>query len=553
MALKNTLRGGLATVALLVALSTLGGCATAPEPDTAMTIKAGDPLEAAAADLLAGRFETAQAGLAEATARRPTDAARQTLLGMAFQMQAPHDPEALELAMVGYDTALSFQPAAYWPALFGGQAALERGRPMDAMDYFARAVLADPSSPQALEGLAAAAYSAGDAGLAREASLRAATLDPSSTGAWRIAALSAAALGDREEAEAALWSYGTAGGTDAGQLARRTDMLVLTSAAEQDYYEMSDYEMAQPEPSLSQVSIDVAIVLSQNTHRDRVGLNLLDGLRLQYGAQRQRFTTNPPGPDNSETQTTLSQAINIPELTWNLNLFNRFGQYYQVVARPSLTAYQGETSEFFIGRSLQIGVRGIESGQIEQVDIGIELKVTPIEIDGDRIVARIETGRSFVTTDPAGTFAEALSTFRQSVAATAEIRFGETLVLSGLSESVRDATGSKVPVAGSVPVVGSLFNERSTTERRDAVLILVTPSKPVSFGSEPWARPEAVARLVSLWDKVVDPSTNGSDVVARLSRVRMFSRMQQGDAPLMWGGPGQQAGEAVRDLLNWPE
>lgn len=105
--------------------------------------------------------------------------------------------------------------------------------------------------------------------------------------------------------------------------------------------------------------------------------------------------------------------------------------------------------------------------------------------------------------------------------------------------------------AGSMPVVGSLFNERSTTERRDAVLILVTPSKPVSFGSEPWARPEAVARLVTLWDKVVDPSTNGADVVARLSRVRMFSRMQPGDAPLMWGSPSQQAGMAVRDLLNW--
>ena len=125
-------------------------------------------------------------------------------------------------------------------------------------------------------------------------------------------------------------------------------------------------------------------------------------------------------------------------------------------------------------------------------------------------------------------------------------------MLSGLSESVRDATGSKVPVLGSMPIAGSLFNERSTTERRDAVLILLTPSRPVSINTEPWMRPEAVRKLAGLWDSVVDPSTNGTDVVTRLSQVRMFTRMREGDAPLMWPDASAQAGEAIADLLNMP-
>lgn len=538
----------LATTMLAIGL--LGGCASVPAQGDPVAEAAKDTFAAGIGYLRSGDYARARDALGDATARRPNDALRQTLLALSWTAESQNDPEALELALVGYRTALSFQENAFWPALLAGQVSLQRGRHDDALDYFARAALADPGSAGAFEGLALAAYEFGDVALAREAASRSAFLDPGSLVSWRILALSNAALSDGEAAGLALSQYASRGGEGVGHLEARTATLIRTASVDEFASNSNGDDGFGFDAPENQVSVDVTILLGQNTRRDRIGLNLLDGLRLQYAAQGQRSVTNTPGANTFDAQTMLSQAISIPELTWNLNMFNRFGQHYQVAARPSLTAYLGEASDFFIGRTLQVGVRGIDSGQLEQVDIGIRLTVTPVEINEDNVVVRVETGRSFVTTDQAGTFAEALSTFRQTVSATADVSFGQTLVLSGLSETVRDATSSRVPGLGDVPVIGSAFNQRSTTERQDAVLILLTPSRPVTFDSKPWMRPDGVERLVQLWDKVVDPTTNGAHAAERLSHARIFRRMQPGDIPA--GGEWMSSGtaDAVQSLLN---
>lgn len=531
----------------LMASTSLAACVTTSAPPVRSELVSVDSWRDGVSALKAGNYADARDYLSDATARRPNDPLRQTLLALAWSADAEASPEAQELALVGFKSALSAQENAYWPALLAGQISLDRGRFAEAQDYFARAVLADPDAVRPYEGLAAAAYQYGDVVMAREAARRAAELDPASLTGWRLLALSNAALNDAAGAQSALSEYEVRGGDGAISLKERSNTLLRTVALD-DLPMEAEGGTYEVDP-LRQVSVDVTILLSQTTSRERIGMNLLDGLRLQYAGQGQRVTSNLPGRSTFDAQTTLSQIISIPELTWNLNLFNRFGQHYQVAARPSLTAFLGEASDFFIGRTLQIGVRGIETGQLEQVDIGIRLTVTPIEINEDNVVVRIETGRSFVTTDQAGTFAEALSTFRQEVSATADIAFGTTLVLSGLSETVRDATSSKVPGLGDVPALGSAFNERSTTERKDAVLVLVTPSRPAAFKSDPWMRPEGVERLVSLWGDIVDPTTNGQAALQRLNRVKFFRRGQPGDVP-SGGSYREDTGAALKALLN---
>lgn len=531
----------------LLASTSLAACVTTSAPPVRSELVSADSWQVGVSALKAGKYAEARDYLSDATARRPNDPLRQTLLALAWSADADASPEAQELALVGFKSALSAQENAYWPALLAGQISLDRGRFAEAQDYFACAVLADPDAVRAYEGLAVAAYQYGDVVLAREAARRVSELDPASLTGWRLLTLANSALNDAQGAQSALREYEVRGGDGAISLKERS-MTLLRTVALDDLPMEAEGGTYEVDP-LRQVSVDVTILLSQTTSRERIGMNLLDGLRLQYAGQGQRVTSNLPGRSTFDAQTTLSQIISIPELTWNLNLFNRFGQHYQVAARPSLTAFLGEASDFFIGRTLQIGVRGIETGQLEQVDIGIRLTVTPIEINEDNVVVRIETGRSFVTTDQAGTFAEALSTFRQEVSATADIAFGTTLVLSGLSETVRDATSSKVPGLGDVPALGSAFNERSTTERKDAVLVLVTPSRPAAFKSEPWMRPEGVERLVSLWGDIVDPTTNGRAAIERLNRVKFFRRGQPGDVP-SGGSYRDDTSAALRALLN---
>lgn len=534
--------------ASLCSASLLAGCADRVESAASVAPPASSQaLTARGVDALkAGQSKEAIAAFSELVSRQPRDAAPQTLLALSYQQAGASDPEALELALAGYDLALKAEPGQFWAAALAGRAAYDRGRFDEASRRFAQAVIARPDDPRALLALASATYMSGDPALAAAAAGRAAALtsDPSSrSAALRLAALAETAAGDGAQARLRLASLTTQDPAAAAAVAPRVDQLQRTNGVDV----VATVPAADLPAGADQVSIDVAIVLSQNTSRERIGVNLLDGLRLNYSNNRQ--STRTEGEGESTLQRVITTAIGIPQLNYNLNLFNRGGQFYSVVARPMLTAFRGETSEFFVGRSLRVAVRGVNSGQLEQIDIGIELKVTPVEIAPGHTRIKIEAGRSFLTADPAGTFAEALTTFRQKVNATAEIRFGETLVLSGLSESVDDATFSKTPVIGDAPIVGSLFNERAKTSRRDAVLILVTPARGTSLPGRPWARPDAVDKLARLWTQVVDPSSNGADAAARLARVRMFTRMAPGDAPLMWPRPREVTGELLGQLL----
>ena len=535
----------------LAAATALSGCAGSSKPVTraASVVPLDDAaLEVRGADALRGdRPRDAVTAFSELAARNPRDSRLQTLLALSYQRAGGSDPEATELALAGYDLALRAEPGNFWAAALAGRAAFDRGNYEEAGRRFAQAVLAEPRNPEALLALATAAYRSGDVDLSAASAARAAELfeTPADRArALRLAALAEAGAGDTARSRPLLAALaaidpdaGRATGARSAQLVQGAPIDAAPAAS-----------AAQTIEAPSQISVDVTIVLAQNTARERIGMNLLDGLRFQYGYNRQT-TRRDDHVSPGTFERVITEGIGVPQLSYNLNLFNRGGQYYQVVARPTLTAYRGETSEFFVGRTLKVAVGGVNLGQLEQIDIGIELKVTPIEITPDGTRVRIETGRSFLTSDAAGSFTEALTTFRQKVAATAEIRFGETLVLSGLSESVDDSTFSKTPVLGDAPVIGSLFNERQKASRRDAVLILVTPSRPAALPGRPWARPDAVERLAKLWTEIVDPSSNGVDTAARLRRMRMFTRMSPGDSPLAWPDAGKMSGQLLGQLL----
>jgi len=513
-----------------------------------------EKLKALAAEALSeGELDKAALAFTELAARGPRDPSIQTLLGLTYHRSAKDNPESLGLAEAGYDLALSAQPASFWASALAGRAAFERGEFDVATSRYAQAVLARPRDGRAMLALASSAYMAGDVELAVAAAEKSTHLNANShthAASLRMAVLAGMAGGYTSQAQAHLVNLQAIDTEDASTTAVRADEIAQTNPV--DVSTDPDPETNTDPGASDQISVDVAIVLAQRSKRDRAGLNLMDGLTLNYGYGRNYGENRSKSQGNDSTynaQRSITRAITVPELNYNLNLFNRTGQYYSVVARPSLTAYRGETSEFFVGRTLKVGISGVNFSSLESIDIGIELKVTPLEITRENTRVRVETTRSFMTEGAAGTFREGLATFRQKVAATAEVGFGETLILSGLSESVDDSTYSKTPLIGDLPIVGSAFNERSKQSRRDAAIMLVTPSLPGSLPGRAQIRSESVDKLVKLWTRVIDPATNATDIGARLSRIRLFTRAQPNDAPLVWPSPGEQSVEALRELL----
>ena len=56
------------------------------------------------------------------------------------------------------------------------------------------------------------------------------------------------------------------------------------------------------------------------------------------------------------------------------------------------------------------------------------------------------------------------------------IKSGTTIVLGGLIEEIRGKDVSKLPVLGSIPVIGLLFRSTTTSMRQQEMLVFITPN-----------------------------------------------------------------------------
>lgn len=545
-------------VGLLVAL---GGCAT-PGPTR-------DPLPTAAhvarsdiaAALKDGKPEAARSLLASALRADPRNGYLHLLNGLTYQL-ADASQQSAELAQVGYDAAVRFAPGYFWSHYFSGLAKLGQKDYSAAAEEFSWAILERPEHPQALAGLAASAYYAGDLGVARVAAERALVLAPNDPAMLRTSAYVAAARGDRQQLAAAIErtndvSSGSDGlSADRPRLSRllRTATLAAgeTDQGGQQPQDPPDSDAGRaPGDAPQQVMVEVTLLLSQTATRHTVGINLLDGLKLQFGGDNKTERHRNTGTADTFSRV-ITTALTVPQITYSLNLFNTHDDFYDVVVRPSLVATLGQQSEFFIGRTLSVAVSGINLGALQTIDVGTSVKLSPIEITRDRTRFRIDTVRSFFVPTSSGTFVESVTTFKQTVGATAEVEFGNTLILSGLYEAVNVGWTSKVPVLGDIPIANTLFNERSTTQSRDAAIVLVTPrfAGSIDTGAREF-RAETLTKLLSVWNEVVDPLTNMDALTAAIrGRVSRHFRPQSGDLDLPSASDAGTARIAISETLK---
>ena len=472
----------------------------------------------------------------------PRNARSHLLLAAAYQLSA--NPADLDLAASGYGAARQLAGEDLWSSYLAGTVAMQMNRPGQALEYFSAALLARPDDVWAIEGVAAAAYASGNIELAEAAAARARTLQPSSVPGWRVATLSRAAFGDHAGTQLLHASAPRSVTAKQAQFVQaRADNLIRTAAVDRappvgervaqvaNVPAAADTASADTvAPNLNQITVDVTLILVDDRTSSANGINLLDGLQLQFGGNR-TVTVSRSSTAAETFQSVVTRSIRLPDITYNLNIFNRGARYYEVIARPTLSAFKGQLSTFFVGEQIFVQVAGVNSAQLEKIDVGVAVKLTPSDITADGTTFKIEADRSFFSDQGVGTFKEQLATFKQSVSATAEVKFGETLLLSGLSEKLQDGTSSRTPVLGDIPVVNTLFKRSTRVERTRSVLVLVTPSHPASIARSV-SRGAASQRLIEFWDQIIEPQHGMTPLLKRLQSKRFFTRYAAGDVVL---------------------
>lgn len=112
---------------------------------------------------------------------------------------------------------------------------------------------------------------------------------------------------------------------------------------------------------------------------------------------------------------------------------------------------------------------------IERKDIGLTLKIKPQISEGGTIKLEIFQEVSSVTTS-AVSGATDLVTNKRTLETTVVVDDGHTIVLGGLIEDTTDNTKQKVPMLGSIPVLGALFRYKSDIKRKTNLMIFLRPT-----------------------------------------------------------------------------
>ncbi len=148
-----------------------------------------------------------------------------------------------------------------------------------------------------------------------------------------------------------------------------------------------------------------------------------------------------------------------------------------------------------VGGEFGIPVSGNVGGTLEKVQFGVILKVKPTLQGRDTIVNVVSVEVSM----PVAAGRNAYSLDKSETQTTVMSKVGETVVLSGLVQTLGNHAKEKTPLLGDVPLLNLFFSEKSSSKTKKEVVVMLTP-RPV-FPQVSSAQPLGEERKKLLEDK----------------------------------------------------
>jgi general secretion pathway protein D len=110
---------------------------------------------------------------------------------------------------------------------------------------------------------------------------------------------------------------------------------------------------------------------------------------------------------------------------------------------------------------------------IQRQQVGLTLKITPQINEGDAILLKIEQELSSLADTSR---AVDLTTNKRTINTSVIVEDGGTLVLGGLIQDNLNEKQERIPLLGSLPLVGHLFRVDSTTKTKTNLMVFIRPT-----------------------------------------------------------------------------
>jgi len=203
-----------------------------------------------------------------------------------------------------------------------------------------------------------------------------------------------------------------------------------------------------------------------------------------------------------------------------LRAFQEVGKL-DVLSRPHILTSDNQTATITVGQEVPFirNTRTTETGQtintIEYEDIGIILEVTPhINPDGLVIMDVLpEISQTTAETVPISETVDAPVFAKRSAQTRIAILDEQTIVIGGLMEDRINSKVTRVPVLGSIPVLGALFRRTDEETEKTELLIFLTPH---------------VAAEATQLQRMSEDEVSGARVVPRAVAPGMFEEHMEG-------------------------
>jgi len=155
-----------------------------------------------------------------------------------------------------------------------------------------------------------------------------------------------------------------------------------------------------------------------------------------------------------------------------------------IMATPTLVTLDNEEAEINVGQEVPFltgsfsntggnngAVNPFQTVQREQV--GLKLKLTPQINEGDAVLLKLDQEISALTNS--GVAVDLITTNR-TLTTSVIVEDGGTLVLGGLLQDDLRQVEQRVPLLGSIPLLGALFRSQSTDQVKTNLMLFIKPT-----------------------------------------------------------------------------
>lgn len=178
-----------------------------------------------------------------------------------------------------------------------------------------------------------------------------------------------------------------------------------------------------------------------------------------------------------------------------LNAFSRQAKAFQlaidlliregnarVLANPKLATLNGKEATMLVGSRIPFLVSGtVFAGggaapvqSVQREEVGIKLSITPL-INADGYITTVIKPEVSSVTGFKGNNADLPIIATRQASTTVRLKDGSSVIIGGLLSEERTVSITRVPILGSIPLLGLLFQHRSITTTKKDLVIEVTP------------------------------------------------------------------------------